>query len=144
MKRFLAFILVTINFSFGIYAQNFDLVKATTFLDYFNNRNYEQAVIVGTDLVEEMEKASIEDEDFAAILTFMTTCHSQLGNYNEAIYYGTRAVELQRKIYGTEHPNYISSLEKLALDYHHLGNEYLFIILILETMKKQLNSKLKF
>ena len=56
------------------------------------------------------------------ITNSLAICYDYLGNYENAIELGTKALEIYIKTLGEEHPDYAASLNNLALYYSHNGD----------------------
>ena len=114
---------------------------------YFSKTsNYSEAIKLGTEAMEIYKKvlgtghpiyvtslnnlASYYSENgnysghpiYVTSLNNLASYYSENGNYSEAIRYGTEAMEIRKRVLGTEHPNYAGSLNYLAKIISKTGN----------------------
>ncbi len=120
MKRFL-FLLLSILISVGIHAQDVDS-KKSAFIKYYEEEQYEQAIAIGTELLNEMGEMSKDNEDYLNILSKLADCYFYNGETERAIELDTQTLELSKKLFGEEHPSYANSLNDLAVYYSDLGD----------------------
>lgn len=115
----LKLLFITIFISIGIHAQDIDS-KTSAFFQYYDEEQYEQAIELGTELLNEMEEVSKDNEDYLNVLTILADCYYYNGETEKAIELETQALELYRKTVGEEHPDYATALFDLAGYYYDL------------------------
>ena len=65
-----------------------------------------------------------DDLDLAQGLSWLSTYNYHVGNYTEAIRLCTEVLNIEKEIFGTSHPNYVSSLSNLAAYNAYIGNYF--------------------
>ncbi|MDY5019487.1 MAG: tetratricopeptide repeat protein, partial [Sodaliphilus sp.] len=125
MKAILVVIVCLLLTVVPVTAQDFDfddnLSKAEAALD---SGQYELAIkylepcekIVSQDTTKEMQEVDYK------LLNFMVVTLVRLGNYKKAIEFGTRALDIQKRLFGDNSSDYATSLNNLANYYYYLGD----------------------
>ena len=125
MKAILVVIVCLLLTVVPVTAQDFDfddnLSKAEAALD---SGQYELAIkylepcekIVSQDTTKEMQEVDYK------LLNFMVVTLVRLENYKKAIEFGTRALDIQKRLFGDNSSDYATSLNNLANYYYYLGD----------------------
>ena len=106
-----------------IYAQTDEKIDewAQKGLDALEKGRYQQAIPYFENIKEAYEKQSKIDEEYEAVLSLLSNCCSEVGNYAKAVELKTKILELNKAAYGENHPDYAMSLSDLANNYFNLG-----------------------
>ena len=131
----LLILLITICLSAGMHGQDIDSLKVASFFQYYENDQYEQAITIGTELLNEMGTASKNNEDYLNVLSILADCHYYCDEIERAIELGVQAVELSRNIFGEEHPDYATALNDLARYYYDYGDNEKALMLYTQALK---------
>ena len=98
----------------------------------------------GDKLIHKFEKIKIEDTSILLIRIFTANAFLKTGNYNRSLELNLQTLEFYAKSLGTEHPDYATCLNNIALTYSKLGdfNKSLnFNLLALNIREKVLGKK---
>ena len=88
----------------------------------YQSREWKAAAERFLDLSRIMEQVQGEqNQDFANIMNSLGGCCYLLGNYDEAIQYFSRAMEIRRAVLGEHHADYAASLNNLGACHWDLG-----------------------
>ena len=118
----LLILLITINLTVGMHGQDIDSLKVASFYQYYENEQYEQAIVIGTELLNKTGTASKDNEDYLNILSTLADCHYYSGEIDKAIELGIQVLEIRRELFGENNLDYGNSLDDLAHYYYDFGD----------------------
>ena len=121
MKKLL--LLFSILFAVAsLYAQNKDQVNE--WMEKANSakeQGYYQEATKYFELINGVyEKQNIKGDEYEEILISLTICYENLGEFEKAVKYGTKTLEIIKEIRGDNNPDYATILFSLAMDYSEL------------------------
>lgn len=75
------------------------------------------------DLIKgKFEKEKQIGDQYCVSLSALALCYYEMGNYSNAVKYGTKAMDSYHTLYGEKHPDYAKSLSDLSIYYKSIGS----------------------
>lgn len=119
MKRLILSI-IAICLSISVWAQNIDSLYYA-FEQCYDNMQYEQAIIVGNELLKELDISSQRSDKYVGVVNVLANCYASCGNTEKAIEMGSLALVILENTVGEEHIDYASTSDNLANYYSDTG-----------------------
>ena len=95
---------------------------ASLYIEYRKSGNYDEAICVGTELINEYAQIyGKENIYYASLLGLQAICYNVLGNYTEAIRLCTETIEIIGRAVGTENSHYAAFMDNLAVYNSKIG-----------------------
>ncbi len=117
-------LLITLLLSLSLCAQTEEEIKgwAEKGIAAYKQGNHQEAILYFEKCKEAYEEQKKDDEHYGNILYILADCYSKTEDYNKAVEYGTKALEIRKATLGESHPDYATSLNNLAFYFSSLGD----------------------
>ena len=117
-------LLITLLLSLSLCAQTEEEIKgwAEKGSAALEQDNFQEAILYFEKLKEVYEKQNQKVEHYGDLLFILANCYSKIEDYNKAVEYGTKALEIRKATLGESHPDYATSLNNLAFYFSSLGD----------------------